>query len=152
MNKIKKNHAWDILSWLAVISFVIFYPMFISIYVFLPLMIGFMGYILVLGIDKPKISYVFVSLVYLINLEINLSLPLFLTVLTVVVYYVAIYPHIHIYKRCKVCAPLVSVVFIDLIYFVFLLGYDMIFGEASIVIDQLLLYSLIVDMLMVFLI
>jgi len=151
MNSIRLNPFWKTVYWIAVITFVIFYPMMVSIYVFLPLMIGFMGYTMVVGIDRPRTSYLFVSLVYLINLEVNLSLPLFLSLLTVIVYYITIYPHIHVFKKCKVCVPLISVFLIDLLYLTMLLGYDMIFGESSIVVDQLLLYSLIVDMLMVFL-
>ena len=142
---------WTTLLWIMVVSFVIFYPMLISIYVFLPLMVGLMGYVLILGIDRSRMSYVLVSLVYLVNLEVNLSLPLFLSVLTVILFYITIYPHLHILKKCKICIPLLSVIFIDLMYFIMLLGYDMIFGESSIVIDQLLFYSLIADMLMVFL-
>ena len=151
MNENHMSPLWTTLLWVTVVSFVVFYPMLISIYVFLPLMIGLMGYVLILGIDRSRISYVLVSLVYLINLEVNLSLPLFLSVLTAILFYITIYPHLHILKKCKVCIPLLSVVFIDLIYFIMLLGYDMIFGESSIVIDQLLFYSLIADMLMVFL-
>ena len=151
MKEAQASPLLSTLYWIIVVSFVIFYPMLISIYVFLPLMIGFMGYVLIMGIDKPSISYALISLVYLINLEVNLSLPLFLSVLTVILFYVTIYPHLHILKKCKVCIPLLSVVFIDLIYFIMLLGYDIIFGESSIVIDQLLLYSLVADMLMVFL-
>ena len=148
-----ENHMsplWKTLIWSFVVFFVVFYPMLISIYVFLPLMIGLMGYVLIVGIDRSKMSYVVVGLVYLINLEVNLSLPLFLTILTAVLYYITIYPHLHVFKKCKVCIPLLSVMFIDLIYFIMLLGFDMIFGESSIVIDQLLFYSLIADMLVVF--
>lgn len=141
----------SILLWSIVISFIIFYPMLISIYVFLPLMIGFMGYVMVLGIGKPRLSYVLIGLIYLINLEVNLSLPLFLTILTIMLFYITIYPHLYVLKKCKVCIPLLSVIFIDLLYFIMLLGYDFIFDESSIVIDQLLLYSLVVDILMVFL-
>ena len=143
--------VWSILLWSIVISFIIFYPMLISIYVFLPLMIGFMGYVMILGIDRPRTSYIFISLVYLVNLEANLSLPLFLTILSIMLFYITIYPHLYVLKKCKVCIPLLSVIFIDLLYFIMLLGYDFIFGESSIVIDQLLLYSLVVDILMVFL-
>ena len=148
-----ENHMsplWKTLIWSFVVFFVVFYPMLISIYVFLPLMIGLMGYVLIVGIDRSEMSYVVVGLVYLINLEVNLSLPLFLTILTAVLYYITIYPHLHVFKKCKVCIPLLSVMFIDLIYFIMLLGFDMIFGESSIVIDQLLFYSLIADMLVVF--
>ncbi len=145
------NPVWVALAWAIVIAFIIFYPMLISIYVFLPLMIGFMGYVLVLGIDRPRISYVIVSLIYLINLDANLSLPLFLSILAVILFYITIYPHLNILKKCKVCITLLSVIFIDLIYFILLLVYDLMFKESSIVIDQLLLYSLAVDILMVFL-
>jgi hypothetical protein len=41
-----------LLLWTLIILFVLFYPMMISIYVFLPLFMGIMGYILFLGIDK----------------------------------------------------------------------------------------------------
>ncbi len=151
MNKNSMRPVWFTFLWSIVITFIIFYPMLISIYVFLPLLIGFMGYVLILGIDRSRISYVFISLVYLINIEVNLSLPLFLSVLTVMLFYVTIYPHLYVLKKCKVCIPLLSVIFIDLLYFIMLLGYDFIFEESSIVIDQLLLYSLVVDILMVFL-
>jgi len=151
MSEKHMSPLWTTLLWIMVVSFVIFYPMLISIYVFLPLMVGLMGYVLILGIDRSRMSYVLVSLVYLVNLEVNLSLPLFLSVLTVILFYITIYPHLHILKKCKICIPLLSVIFIDLMYFIMLLGYDMIFGESSIVIDQLLFYSLIADMLMVFL-
>ncbi len=151
MNKKHMSPLWTTLLWVMVVSFVVFYPMLISIYVFLPLMIGLMGYVLIVGIDRSRTLYVLASLIYLINLEVNLSLPLFLSILTVILFYITIYPHLHILKKCNVCIPLLSVIFIDLIYFIMLLGYDMIFGESSIMVDQLLFYSLIADMLMVFL-
>ncbi len=150
--RVHTTHSiWRTIFWLLVIAFVIFYPMLISIYVFLPLMIGFMGYILILGLDKPRTIYIIIGIVYLTNLEVNLSLPLFLSVLTVILFYITIYPHLYILKKCTVCIPLLSVIFINLIYFVMLLMYDMFFSESSIVVDQLLLYSLVVDILMVFL-
>ena len=137
--------------WMGTLIYIIFYPMFISIYVFLPLMIGFMGYLFIYGIEKSKTSYVILSLAYLINLEVNLSLPLFLTLLTVIFFYIFIYPILAILKECKICVALFSVLFIDLLYFIILVGYDFIFDESSIVVDKLILYTLVVDMVMVFL-
>lgn len=113
-------------------------------------MIGFMGYLFILGIENSKTSYILIALAYLINLEVNLSLPLFLTILTIIFFFTAIYPILLILKSCKICIATLSVLFIDLLYFIMLLGYDFIFDESSIVVDQLLLYSLFVDMLMVF--
>jgi len=151
MYKEFKELLLKIVPWVIVVFFILFYPMLISIYVFIPLMIGFMGYVLLLGIDRPRAIYILISLIYLINLEVNLSLPLFLTTATVILFYLTIYPRIIIFKKCRVCIPLLSVAFIDLIYIILLLSYDLIFGESSIVIDQLLIYSFIADMLMVFL-
>jgi hypothetical protein len=114
-------------------------------------MIGFMGYVLTVGIDKGRISFVMIGLIYLVNLEANLSLPLFLSIMAVILFYLTIYHHLFVLKKCKYCIPLLSVIFIDLFYVVLLLGYDYIFEESSVVIDKLLLYSLIVDIFMVFL-
>ena len=126
--------------WVATLFYIIFYPMFISIYVFLPLMVGFMGYLFIYGIERSDTKYITLSLIYLINLEVNLSLPLFLTLLTVIFFYIFIYPILAILKECKICVALFSVLFIDLLYFIMLVGYDFIFDASSIVVDQLLLY------------
>jgi len=145
------NSIAIILPWLIAILFVIFYPMLISIYVFIPLMIGFMGYVLLLGIDRPRIIYIIFGAVYLINLEVNLSLPLFLSIIVVIIFYLTIYPKLMVFKKFRWSIPLLSVIFIDLIYIIFLLSYDFIFSESSIVLDKLMIYSFVVDILMVFL-
>ncbi|MEA3419190.1 MAG: hypothetical protein U9Q90_07285 [Campylobacterota bacterium] len=110
-----------------------------------------MGYVFILGMERPRLIYVLITLVYLINLDINLSLPLFLSILTIILFYITIYPNLHVLKKCKICIPLISVILIDLLYFIILIGYDFVFDESSIVVDQLLFYSLVVDMLLVFL-
>ncbi|SFV64848.1 hypothetical protein MNB_SV-9-1693 [hydrothermal vent metagenome] len=78
-------------------------------------------------------------------------MPLFLILFTVLIFYIVIYPTFEILKECKICVGLLSVLFIDLLYFIMLVGYDFIFNTVSIVVDQLLFYTLVVDMLMVFL-
>jgi hypothetical protein len=145
------NQLAPVLVWIATIIYIIFYPMLISIYVFLPLMIGLMGYLFIFGLENSKTSYIILSLIYLINLEVNLSLPLFLTILTVIFFYIFIYPTLAILKECKTCVALFSVLFIDLLYFIMLVGYDFVFDKSSIVVDKLILYTLVVDMVMVFL-
>ena len=147
----EKSLLWDIILWSFVASFIVFYPMLISIYVFLPLLIGFMGYVFILGIDRPRPSYILISMIYLVNLEVNLSLPLFLSLLTIILFYLLIYPSFQIFRKCRICVPLLSVIIIDLLYLLLLLGYDFVFNESSIVVDHLLLYSLVVDMILVFL-
>ena len=148
MNILIKKSITPLLLLLGVL-FVLLYPMLISIYVFLPLCIGAMGYLLVYGIDKNKPLVVLIAIVYALNLEINLSLPLFMIVISVLLFTIFIYPYLKHFGRCNICQPLLSVLFIDGMYLACLFSYDFIFQTQSIVLDKILLYSLIVDMLIV---
>jgi hypothetical protein len=134
------------LFWSGVAIFILYYPILISVYVKLPLFIGYAGYLLLLGMEgKRGYSYIFLPLLYLLNLEANLSLPLLLTVLSVFIYHMIFYNIVNILKRCRVCVAFISVVAIDSIYFALILVYDFIFEGSSIEINSLLLYSLVLD-------
>ena len=141
-----------VIIWLLLIAFISFYPMLISIYVFLPLLIGVMGYLFMRGIETNKIIYVLVALVYFINLEANLALPFFLTTITTLFVYAVFYPHLNYFRKCTYCRPILSVILIDFIYLGTLLSYDFVFQTNSIVLDNILLYSLVVDLLVVVLV
>ena len=134
---------------IATVFFILFYPMLISIYVFLPLFIGAMSYILVQGLERDKSLFIFISAIYLMNLEVNLTLPLFLTIISSFIFYVTIYPYLRHFRRCKICKSLISVVILDFLYLGALFVFDFIFQTQSIVLDNILLYSLVVDMLVV---
>jgi hypothetical protein len=135
--------------WIMIVLFIAFYPMLISIYVFLPLLIGIMGYLLMVGIDEGKTSYVIMALIYFVNLEVNLSLPFFLTIITSLLIYVIFYEKLTYLKKCSICKPILSVLFIDGLYLGALLAYDFMFQSTTVVLDNILLYSLIVDVLVV---
>lgn len=137
------------LLWVAAMLFIIFYPMLISIYVFLPLFIGTMGYLLMKGISENRIFYVLFALLYFTNLEVNLSLPFFLTTITSLIVYVFFYHHLDYFRKCVICRPILSVLLIDGLYLLSLLAYDFVFQTQTIVLDNILLYSLIVDLLVV---
>lgn len=139
-------------TWILIIIFAIFYPMLISIYVFLPLLIGLMGHVLMLGIDKNKTSYILIALLYFINLEVNLSLPFLLSIISTLLVYVLFYHYLKYFRMCGVCRPVFSVLFVDAIYIGSLLFYDFIFESSSIVLDSILIYSLVVDILIAVLI
>jgi len=148
MKKVEKfRHSTLFLSFL--VFFVLFYPMLISIYVFLPLFIGTMSYMLLQGLERHKPFYLFLAIVYLINLEVNLSLPLFLTIISAFIFYMMVYRGLQHFRRCKLCKPILSVVLIDLFYLGTLFIFDFIFKTHSINLDMMLLYSLVVDMLVV---
>jgi hypothetical protein len=138
-----------LIFWLFAVAFIFFYPMLISIYVFLPLLVGAMGYMLVQGLEKERSSFILLAIVYMINLEVNLSLPLFLIIISTLLFYVIVYPYFKHFRRCRICRPLLSVVVLDMMYLGCLFTYDFIFQTQSIVLDEILLYSLIVDMLVV---
>ncbi len=135
--------------WLTAMLFIIFYPMLISIYVFLPLFVGVMGYLLMKGIDENRIFYILLASLYFINLEVNLSLPFFLTTLISLLVYVFFYHHLNYFRKCVICRPILSVILIDGFYLLSLLAYDFVFQTHTIVLDNILLYSLIVDLLVV---
>jgi len=135
--------------WLIAVLFIVFYPMLISIYVFLPLFIGVIGYIFIKGIDENKIFYVLFSLIYFLNLEVNLSLPFFLTLIVSLIVYLFFYHHLNYFRKCIICRPILSVLLIDGLYLLSLLAYDFIFQTHTIVLDNILYYSLVVDLLTV---
>jgi len=138
-----------LLFWVLITAFVLFYPMLISFYVFLPLLVGVMGYIFIEGVDKGEWAYIFLSLLYFVNLEVNLSLPFFLILISALIVYILFYGTLTHLKKCKICTPLFTVFLIDVVYLGILLAYDFIFGTSSIVLDTILLYSLVVDLLVV---
>jgi len=135
--------------WLFAGIFIFFYPMLISIYVFLPLLIGAMGYMLVQGLERGKTPFILLAIVYMINLEVNLSLPVFLIIISTLLFYVIVYPYFKHFRKCQICRPLLSVVVLDIMYLGSLFTYDFIFQTQSIILDDILLYTLIVDMLVV---
>ncbi|MEN8726907.1 MAG: hypothetical protein ABF276_02980 [Sulfurovum sp.] len=108
-----------------------------------------MGYMLVQGLEREKSPFILLAIVYMVNLEVNLSLPIFLTVISSLLFYVLVYPYLKHFRRCKICRPLLSVLFLDLMYLGCLFSYDFIFQTQSIILDEILLYTLIVDMLVV---
>lgn len=137
------------LMWTLLLLFITFYPMLISIYVFFPLLIGVIGYILMRGIAENKLHYILIAIVYFMNLEVNLSLPFFLTIIATLLVYVLFYQSLTYFRKCQVCKPLLSVLLIDGMYLGLLLSYDFLFQTSSVMLDNILLYSLMVDLLLV---
>lgn len=130
------------------ILFVLYYPTMISIHVTLPLMIGIAGYLIIRGLEGEGFIYIIMPLLYLLNLEINLSLPMMLSFFSVLVYYLSIYHRLIFLKRCRRCIAVISVIFIDLFYLGFILLYDFIFSTFSIDLDSNLVFSLVMDIVM----
>lgn len=141
-----------VLFTILVLTFIILYPILISMYVYLPLFIGFAGYMIVWGIEGHGMRFIWLPIIYLLNLEANLSLPMFLSLLAILLFYLTLYEKIRYFKRCPICVALLSVVAINVYYFAILIGYDFMFDATSIFFDSLLLYSVVFDLIFVVLI
>jgi len=139
--------VWRWLVRLGIVAFVLFYPMLVSIYVTLPLFIGFAGYLVLRGLEGEGGRYLILPLLYLLNLEINLSLPLLLSLAAVLIYDLTLYSSVLFLKRCRICVAFLSVLFIDLIYLGLIEIYDFIFSTSSITINMQLIYSLLMDLI-----
>ncbi len=141
------ERAIQVLKFFFWVSIVVFYPMLISIYVTLPLFVGFAGLIFVLGLDEENYSYLFFSAVYMLNLEINLSLPLLLMLISALIFYNYVKEKLAILKLCKKCVYISTVLLINLIYFLLLAGYDFVTDQNSVNYDHLLVFSFIYDII-----
>ncbi len=126
--------------------FVFFYPMFVSMYTVLPPLIGLAGYIFIISMDRKKI-YSASAFFYLVNLDLNLTLPLFLSTTISILILMFIYGKLKRLIRCRVCLLFTLIVLIDFSYYLTLFIYDFIFNTSTVVGDMLLVYYIVIDIL-----
>ena len=129
------------------ILFIVVYPLFVSMYIMLPPLIGLAGYVLIINLEKEK-TYILAPLFFLLNLDLNSSLPLFLSIFIIVVVYMFIYKPLKRLVRCKVCLLFALIVIIDFLYYFSLFIYDFIFNTTTILADMLLVYYIVIDILL----
>ena len=134
----------DFLEKLGLFLVVIAYPFLVSIYSMLPPLIGLAGYIIILNIDKNKI-YALSGMVYLLNLELNSTLPILLSIFVVVMTYIFLYSRLKLLIRCQVCFLFSMIVLIDTFYYLTLFLYDAMFQTTTVVANMMLVYYIIVD-------
>ena len=140
-----KKRLFSILIFLFWIIVVIVYPALISIYVTMPLFVGFSGLMFIKGLDENNYYYEIFAFIYMLMLEVNLSLPLLLLPISTLIFYVFIKKHLNFLKLCPKCIAILTVIFINLIYFFLLLIIDIITSQNSINFDYLILLSIIFD-------
>jgi len=123
---------------------VVGYPVLVSIYSMLPPLIGLAGYIIIANVDKNKL-YALAGMVYLLNLELNLTLPILLSIFVVVMTYIFLYSTLKLLIRCQVCLLFTMIVIVDTFYYLTLFLYDAMFQTTTVVGDMMLIYYIIVD-------
>ena len=128
------------------ILFILFYPFLVSMYPMLPPFIGLAGYIIIYNLDKNPI-YALSGFFYLLNLELNSSLPLFLSAFMIMMIYIFLYSSLKLLIRCRVCLLFALMILIDFSYYMGLFLYDFVFNTSSVVGDILLVYYIVIDIL-----
>jgi hypothetical protein len=136
----------SLLQKVLLVSFVLFYPFLVSIYTMLPPLIGLVGYIIISNLDK-NVLYAWGGFFYLLNLELNSSLPLLLSFFIIIVVYALVYSTLKLLIRCRVCLLFALMIIIDSSYYLGLFLYDIIFDTSSVIGDMLLVYYIVVDIL-----
>ena len=145
-NKFDDDEGLTFSKKLFLVIFVLFYPMLVSMYTILPPLIGLAGYIFIVNIEKRKI-YSVSTFFYLLNLDLNLTLPPFFSIAITILILMFIYEPLKLLVRCRVCLLFALIVLIDFVYYTSLFIYDFIFNASTIVGDMLLVYYIAIDIL-----
>ena len=145
----KKNKYSEYIIFILWVATIIIYPALISIYVSLPLFIGFSGLMFITGLEKQKSSIWFLALAYMFILEINLSLPIGLIAIASLICYIYIFSKLSILKHCPKCIQIIGVISINIIYLFMLSFIDLITSQSSIDYNISIFYTIIVDIIAV---
>ena len=129
------------------LGFIVFlYPMLVSIYPLVPPLIGIAGLVILYNINK-NVIYTTASMLYLVNLDFNLALPFMLSIFSIVIIKIMIYPTAKLLIRCKVCLALLMILFIDSFYYINLFIYDFMISSNTILADSMLFVYILFDII-----
>jgi len=145
--KVDKKRRDKIIIYLWV--FVIFYPMIFTLYNFSPPLLGIASYLLLDAFERRDNMFISLAIVYMLNIDINFSLPMFLGILTTLFLYIVIYPKLLIINHCKICIASIIVILFNLLYLELTLLYGYIFQVDIVEVDSVLFVYLIFDFVMV---
>ena len=132
--------------WILILFAVIFYPILVSIYSIFPPLIGIAGLIIIYNIDK-NIVLVISGVLYLIHIDLNLSLPFLLSAFSIFLIHILAYPSAKLMIRCRVCLAIFLIVLIDSFYYTNLFLYDFLLNTQTIVADSMLWLYIFIDII-----
>jgi len=134
---------------LTVWSFVLLYPAIASIYAFSPPLLGIAAFILIDALEKDDYEFTLLAIVYMLNIDVNFSLPMFLSIFSMLVIYTIVYPKLNPLYHCKICVASIIVILFNLLYLEMILLYSYVFKEFIFDVDALLIAYFIFDLMMV---
>jgi len=146
----RDRYSLKFLEWVFIIFIVVFYPMLVSIYPLLPPLIGIAGLVIIYNMDK-NIVYPLSGMLYLVHLDLNLTLPFLLSIFSVIFIKIFIYHSAKLMIRCRVCLNLFLILLVDVFYYIGLFLYDIILDTKTIVADPILTYYILSDFIIGFL-
>jgi len=147
MNNIyQEREGLEFIEWSVIIFFVIIYPMLVSIYPLLPPLFGIAGLIIISNINK-NIIYTISTMLYLIHLDLNLSLPFMLSIFSILLINTFVYPTAKLMIRCRVCLGLFLIILVDIFYYFNLFIYDLILSSTTVIADSMLSFYIFVDVI-----
>ncbi|MBU1666815.1 hypothetical protein KKC13_00205 [bacterium] len=146
MNRNSKfdQDKWSFFKRTLLVLMVVAYPILVSIYTMLPPLIGLVGYIIITNVDKNRV-YALSGMLYLVNLDLNLTLPMLLSIFVIVMIYLLLYSNLKLLIRCRVCLLFILITMVDLFYYMSLFLYDFMFNTSTVIGDMLLVYYIVVD-------
>jgi len=147
MNNIyQEREGLKFIEWTAIIFFVVFYPMFVSIYPLLPPLFGVAGLMIINHINR-NIIYTVATMLYLIHIDLNLGLPFMLSIFSILLINTFIYPTAKLMIRCKVCLGVLLIILIDFFYYINLFIYDLILNSTTVIADSMLSFYIFIDVI-----
>ncbi|KIM13255.1 MAG: hypothetical protein KU38_00930 [Sulfurovum sp. FS08-3] len=145
-NRPKRSALNSLVLW----CFIVLYPIIASIYAFSPPLLGIAAFVLIDSIEKGERESLFMVLVYMLNIDVNFSMPMFLSIFSTLLIYTLIFPKLSVFNHCKLCVALIVVAIFNLLYLEMILLYSYIFQEFILDLDGLLFAYFVFDLLMVF--
>ena len=147
MNNIgTQKYGLRLLEWIFILFAVGFYPMLTSIYPLLPPFIGIAGLVIIYNMDK-NVIYSLSAMVYLIHLDLNLSLPFLLSIFSIIFIKMFIYSTAKLMIRCRVCLGIFLILLVDSFYYLNLFLYDIILNTKTVIVDFVLGYYILSDII-----
>jgi len=143
-NYYDSNRKKKFLEWVYTISFVLFYPMLVSMYPLLPPLVGLVGIVIIFNLEKDVVKTLY-AMVYLINLDLNLGLPFMLSIFSILIINTFVYPNAKLVIRCKSCLLVFLVFLIDIFYYTNLFIYDFVFNSETIIANSMLWFYILID-------
>ncbi len=142
--KRKEQFRNEMMMWGA---FIFFYPMIISVHMGWPPLLGFAGYML--SKYQNQRAYFILIILYLVHVDLNLSLPLFLSLLTIFLVQFIVFTQMHQLLMNKYYLPILFVLLIDIFYYGVLWIYDFVFNTTSITYNYWLIYYVAIDLMFI---